>query len=78
MFNKVINTFLCHRVKIVRIQSFSGQYFCALRLNAEFFEVNLGIQSECRKLWTRKTPNTDTYVVCFTDLLQCIVNHAIC
>ena len=39
-------------VKSVRIRSFSGLYFPAFWLN---------IQSECGKIRTRKTPNTDTF-----------------
>ena len=34
-----------HCVKSVRLQSFYGPYF---------FSVNLRIQFECRKIWTRK------------------------
>ena len=44
-----------HCVKSVRILSFSGPYFPAFGLNI------LRIQSECGKIWTRKTPNTDTF-----------------
>ena len=42
-----------HCVKNVCIRSFSGPYFPS-------FELNSGIQSECGKILTRKTPNTDT------------------
>ena len=50
-----------HCVKSVRIRSFSGPYFLAFRLNTEKYAVSLGIQSECQKIRTRKTPNTDTF-----------------
>ena len=39
--------------------------FSALGLNMENYRVNLHIQSECGKIWTRKTSNTDTsHAVC--------------
>ena len=44
--------YLC--VKIVRIQSFSGSHFPAFGVNTEFYSVNLRIQSECRKMRTKK------------------------
>ena len=47
---------ISHSVKIARIQSFSGPYFHAIRLNLEIYIVNLRIQSKCGKLQTRKTP----------------------
>ena len=50
-----------HYVKSVSIWSFSGLYLPAFGLNKERYEVSLRIQSECRKIWTRKTPNTDTF-----------------
>ena len=50
-----------HCVKIVRIRSFSVLHLRAFRLNTEICEVNLRIQSECVKIWTRNTPNTDTF-----------------
>ena len=42
-----------HCVKSVRIQSFSGTYFPAFG--------KFSIQSECGKIRTRKTPNTDIF-----------------
>ena len=48
-------------VKKVRILSFSGPYFPAFGLNTERYPVSLRIQSKCRKIWTRKTPNTNTF-----------------
>ena len=41
--------------------SFSGPYFLAFRLDTGIDSVNLRIQSECGEIWTRKTPNTDTF-----------------
>ena len=50
-----------HCAKSVRIRSFSGPYFAAFRLNKERYQVSLRIQSECGKIRTRKTPNTDPF-----------------
>ena len=50
-----------HCVKSVRIRSFSGPYFPAFGLNTEKYSVYLPIQSECGKIQTKKTPNTDTF-----------------
>ena len=47
--------------KVVRIQSISGPYFPAFRLNMERFSLPLCIQPECMKIRTRKTPNTDNF-----------------
>ena len=43
------------------VRSFSG--LSAFGLNAEIFRVNLRIQSECGKIWTKKSPNTNTFHV---------------
>ena len=43
------------------MQSFSGLYFPALELNTEICSANHRIQSECGKIWTRKTPNIDAF-----------------
>ena len=48
-----------HYVKRVRIQSNSGPYFPAFRLNTEVYDVSLRIQSECGKIGARITPNMD-------------------
>ena len=48
----------CHYVKSVRIRSFPGPYFPPFglkRRDKEYFH------SECGKIRTRKTPNTDTF-----------------
>ena len=66
-----------HYMKSVRKQSFSGPYFTLFGLNLEtHIEVSqliytanqltglymsLRIQSECGKIRTKKTPNTDTF-----------------
>ena len=47
-----------HCVKSVSIQTFSGPYFPAFWLNTEYWYC---IQSECRKIQTRKTLNMDTF-----------------
>ena len=43
-----------HYVKSIQIRSFSGPYFPAFGLNIEIYGVNLRIQSEYRKIRTRK------------------------
>ena len=48
-------------MKSVRFRSFSGPYFSAFELNTERYSVSLRIQSECGKIRTKKTPNTDTF-----------------
>ena len=55
-----------HCVKCFRIRSVSGPYSPEFGLNTEryvsvFGGVSLGIQSECGKIRTRKTPDTDTF-----------------
>ena len=41
--------------------SYSGPHFPAFGLNMERYSVSLRIQSECGKMRTRITPNTDTF-----------------
>ena len=48
-------------MKSVRVRNFSGPYFPAFGLNTERYGVSLRIQSEYGKIWTRKTPNMDTF-----------------
>ena len=48
-------------MKSVRIQSYSGPHFPAFELNTERYGVSLRIQSECGKIRTRITPNTDSF-----------------
>ena len=49
-----------HCVKSVHIWSYSGPHFPVFGLNTERDGVSLHIQSECREMWTRLTPNKDT------------------
>ena len=51
----------CHWVKSVRIRSYSGPYFPAFSVNTDRYSVSLRIQSECGKMRTRITPNTNTF-----------------
>ena len=64
----VISDGVWHYVKSVRIRSLSDLYFPAVVLNTDKYGVSLRIQSECGKIRTRKTPNTDTFhaVWCLT------------
>ena len=50
-----------HSVKSVCIRSYSGPHFPAFGLNTERYGVSLRIQSKCRKMWTRITPNRDAF-----------------
>ena len=50
-----------HCVKSVHIRSYSGPYFPAFGLNTERYGVSFRIQSECRKIWARITPNMETF-----------------
>ena len=52
---------LLYCVKSVAIRRFSGLYFPAFGLNIERYGECLRIQSECGKIRTRKTSNTDTF-----------------
>ena len=45
----------------VRIWSYSRPHFSAFGLNIERYGVILRIDFKCGKMWTRKTPNTDTF-----------------
>ena len=53
---------LIHCVKTVRVRRFSGPYFPPFVLNTERYSVSLHIQSECGKIRTRKTTNTDNFI----------------
>ena len=59
-----------HGVKSVPIRNYSGPHFPPFRLNTERYFVSLRIQSEWGKMWTRITPNTDTFhaVIHVTDV----------
>ena len=50
-----------HSMKSVSIQNFSGPHFPAFGLNNERYSVSLSIYSECEKIRSRKTPNTDAF-----------------
>ena len=56
--NRNINQMYC--VKSGRIRSYSAPHFPTFGLNTERYGVFLRIQSECGKIQTRITPNTDT------------------
>ena len=47
--------------KSVRIRSYSGPCFPVFGLNKEIYSLPVRIQSECEKIQTRTTPNTDTF-----------------
>ena len=49
-----------HCLKSVRIRSFSVPFFPVFGLNTERYSLSFCIQSECGKIRTRKTPNTET------------------
>ena len=55
------STLQCHCVKSVRIRSYSSSQFHLFGLNSERYSVSLCSQSECGKMRTRITPNTDTF-----------------
>ena len=57
--------------KSVRIRSFSGPYFSTFGLNTGRYGVSLRIQSKCWKIRTRKTTNTDTFVVVRVSYFSC-------
>ena len=54
-----VSYFLC--LKIARTESFSGPLSSTFGLNKERYTVFLRIQSECGKIRTRKTQNTDNF-----------------
>ena len=48
-------------VKSVHIRSYYGPYFPEFGLNTERYGVSLRIQSDCGKMRTKITSNTDTF-----------------
>ena len=65
------NQTMKHCVKRVRIRSYYGLYFPAFGLNTDRYGLSLRIQSECGKIRTRITPNTDTFhTVKFSQLIE--------
>ena len=61
---------LSRYVKSVRIRSFSVPHFPAFGLNTVIYRVNLCIQSEYRKMRTRKTSNTNIFHAVPDDVLK--------
>ena len=57
-------------VKNVRNRSYSGPHFPAFGLNTERYGLSLLIQSECGKMRTRITQNTDTFHECWTKFTK--------
>ena len=49
------------RKKCPYSELFWSAHFSAFGLNTERYGVSLHIQSECGKILTEKTPNTDTF-----------------
>ena len=63
-------------LKSVCIRSFPDPYLSLFGLNTERYKVSLRIQSECGKIWTRKTPNKDTFYaveVLIHSLKPCLI-----
>ena len=56
-----IQQWMIHFMKSVGIRSYSGPHFPAFSLNKERYSASLRIQSECAKMRTRTTLNTDTF-----------------
>ena len=52
-------------VKSVHIRSFCGSHYPAFGLNTERYSAPLHIQSECGKIRTSKTPNTNAFHAVF-------------
>ena len=48
-------------MKSVRFRSYSGPHFPTLELNIDSYSVSLRIRSECGKMPTRITPNTQKF-----------------
>ena len=66
---------IAHCMKNVRVWSFSGPYFPAFGLNTERYGIFLPIQTECSKIWTRKTPNTDAFQAATSSLNFSLTNE---
>ena len=64
-----------HCVKSVRIRSYSAPYFPTFWLNTERYRVSLRIQSECGKIRTIITLNTDTFYAVAVDRWLRKVTH---
>ena len=59
-----------HCVKSVRIRSYSGPHFPTFGLNTERYSVSLFIQSNCGKMRSRITSNTDSFCPASKYILQ--------
>ena len=57
----IVFTVANHCMKNVYILNFSSPHFPEFGLNTDKYSVSLRIQSECRKIWTKKTPNTEKF-----------------
>ena len=57
-------------MKSVLVLSYSGPYFLAFGLNTERYSVSLRIRSECGKMWTKITSNTDAFYAVISWLLR--------
>ena len=62
--------------KLSKCGVFSGPYFPAFGLSTKRYRVSLCIQSECLKIQTRKTQNTDTFHA-LDDFLTTWLLHSI-
>ena len=67
-----------HCVKSVVIRSFSGPYLPAFGLNMVRYGVSVHIQAECWKIWTRKSPNTDSFHAVNFYLKKFFYNQLFC
>ena len=61
MNEKIDETHQNHWMKSVRIWSFYGPHLYAFTLNMERYSVLPHSQSKCGKIWTKRTPNKDTF-----------------
>ena len=67
---------MLHCLKSVHIRSYSGPHFSAFGLNTYRHSVSLRIQSECGKMRTRITPNTDTFHAVPSSILPHITSRS--
>ena len=61
--NTGLQIMMIHRVKSVRIRSYSGPHFPTFGLNTERYSISLCIQSKCGKMRTKITANTENFYV---------------
>ena len=75
-------SFSASRIFALKVYVFGGPHFPAFELNIERYYISLRIQSKCGNIWSRITPNTDTFytvifaanVVMFHDVFTVTVN----